>query len=332
MNVSAFGIHMNKEVNRNKREKAFEILLLAAACFALCIVFILSFRAVKDLSAGYRELVNADLTKDLTGSVYYDDHLYAVLGRGIVLDDTAALADRPAIMASFLKEALSSIDQRIFAAGVLYALMISLIALYPLTRRNMRTVVLIGPLVYVFYLAFEMLAHAVFSVPFYFLNGTAVVKVLCELIAVAGGSCAVSLLLKHVRYQKLVSILIIPVVFILFLLGMYCEFGMYSPRTVDSFDYVYALDSRVVEEGYYDSEKNVLIFESQEYPPEQAANPDHYTGVRYLGASLFEILYPYSGSGLSMVGQALEQEITLPVYVLYAAKGLLWSIFNKKAS
>ena len=305
-------------------------MLLAAACIALCAVFILSFTAVKDLSACYRELVNADLTKDFSGSIYYDDHLYAVLGKGVVLDETAAIADRPAIMASFLKDALFYIDQRIFAAGVLYAMMVSVIALYPLTKRNPRSVWMLGPAIYVLYIAFIVLAHAVLSVPFHFLNGTSIVKILSGMIAVSGGSCSASLLIKHVRYKKLVSLPIITVVFILFILGMYLEHGMYSSKTIEPFDYVYSMDSRILEEGYYDSEKNVIVFEDKEYPPEQAENPEHYTGIKYLGASLFEILYPYSGNGLYMAEQAMEHEISFFVYVLYAVKGMIWIVLYKK--
>ena len=319
-------------MNKDKRERLFEIALFAAAGIAFFAVLILSFTSVKNLSARYRTLINADLTKNYSGDIYYDDHMYAVLGKGIVLDETAAMADRPAIMASFLKESLFYIDQRIFAAGILYTMMISAIALYPLIKRNVRYLWLMGPFVYVVYLAFEMLSHVVLSVPFYFPDGPGIVKILCELIAVAGGTCAVSLLIKHVKYQKLVSVLIIPVVFVLFLIGMYLEIGMYSPKTVDSFDYLYSMDRRILEEGYYDSGKNVLIFEDKEYPPEQAENPEHYTEVKYLGASLFEILDPYSGSRLYMVEQAMEHEVSLLAYALYAAKGLIWIFFREKAA
>ena len=187
---------MNKEINRNRKEKTFEILLLGVAGVALSAVLILSLAAVKDLSTAYQKLVSADLTEDFSGSICYDDHMYAVLGKGIVLDETAAIADRPAIMTSFLKDALSCIDRRIFAAGVLYAMMISAIALYPLMKRNARYIWLSGPFIYVVYLVFEMLTHAVFSVPFHFPDGYGIVKVLCGKIAVSGGSCAVSLLLK----------------------------------------------------------------------------------------------------------------------------------------
>jgi hypothetical protein len=321
---------MTKEINRSKTEKVFEMILPALACIALCTVLILSFMAVKNLSVCYRELVNADLTKDFSGSVSYDDHMYAVLGKGIVLDHTAAIADRPALMASFLKEALFYIDERIFAVGILYAMMVSVIALYPLTKRNMRYVWLISPLVYVVYLAFVILAHAILSVPFYFLNGSGIVKILSQLPAVSGGTCAVSLLIRHVKYQKLAAVLVIPAAFILFIVGMYHEFGMYSPKTIDSFDYVYSIEPQALEEGYYDSEKNVVIFGDKEYPPEQAANPEHYTGIKFIGASLFEILNPYSGSFLYMVEQAAEHEVSLPVYGLYAVKGLIWIIFSAK--
>ena len=123
---------------------------------------------------------------------------------------------------------------------------------------------------------------------------------------------------------------IIPVVFVLFILGMYLEHGMYSSKTIESFDYVYSMDIRILEEGYYDSEKNVIVFEDKEYPPEQAENPERYTGIKYLGASLFEILYPYSGNGLYMAEQAMEHEISFFVYVLYAVKGMIWIVLYKK--
>lgn len=323
---------MGEEINRRIKERVFESVLLSAACIAICSVLFLSFMAVKNLSTCYQELVNADLTKDYSGSVYYDDHMYVVLGKGLVLDDTAAISDRPAIMASFLKETLFYIDERIFAAGMLYAMMISVIALYPLAKRNSRYIRLLSPLIYAVYLVFEILAHAALSVPFYFLNGSGIIKILSGMIAVSAGTCAASLLIRRVRYQKITSILIIPAVFFLFIMGMYLEFGMYNPKTVESFDYVYSADSRIIEEGYYDSDKNVLIFEDKEYPPEQAENPEHYTGVKYLGASLLETLYPYSGSSLYMVEQAMEHEISLAVYMLYTVKGLIWVFFSKRGA
>ena len=119
------------------------------------------------MSICYQVLIDADLTKDYSGRVYYDDHMYVVLGKGIVLDDTVTIADRPAIMSSFLREALYNIDARIFAAGIFYAMMISVIALYPLTKRNSRYIWFLSPLIYVIYLAFELLVHALLSVPFY---------------------------------------------------------------------------------------------------------------------------------------------------------------------
>ena len=317
---------MNKDTSRSKPDKLLEMTLLATACIAFCAILILSFGAIKNLSTGYKELVNADLSSDLSQGIYYDDHLYVVLGRGIVLDETAAVADRPAIMSAFLKDALSYIDQRIMASGILYAMMISAIMLYPLTKRYPRHVWLFGPLVFAAYLIFEIVVHALLAVPFYLPDGAGIIKVLSGLIAVSGGSCALSLLIRHARYQKLVSVVIVPLVFALFLVGMYLEFGLHSPKTIESFDYAYAIDGRILEEGYYDSEKNVLVFEDKEYPPKQTENPDHYSGVRFIGAAAFEVINPYSGNGLYLTEQAMESQVSLPVYLLYALKGVLWIV------
>ena len=111
---------------------------------------------------------------------------------------------------------------------------------------------------------------------------------------------------------------------------MYLEYGLYSPKTIESFDYAYAIDSRILEEGYYDSEKNVLVFEDKEYPPKQAENPEHYSGVKFMGAAAFEVINPYSGNSLYMVEQAMESNITLPIYLLYALKGFIWIIVSRR--
>ena len=86
---------MNKGINRNKQENLFLMIMLTGACIALCAVLILSFTAIRNLSADYQQLIKADLSSDFTKSISYDDRLYAAVGKGIVMDDTTTIADRP---------------------------------------------------------------------------------------------------------------------------------------------------------------------------------------------------------------------------------------------
>ena len=87
--------YMNKGINRNKQENLFAMMTLSGACIALCAVLILSFTAIRSLSADYQQLIKADLSSDFTKSISYDDRLYAAVGKGIVMDDTTTIADRP---------------------------------------------------------------------------------------------------------------------------------------------------------------------------------------------------------------------------------------------
>ena len=104
-------------------------ILLVAGIAALLTVSFFTVRAVKVMSRNYQELRNTDCSRDLSGTVFYDDGLYAVLGYGIELDSRET--GNQERMDEFLSSSLRHIDERFCAAAVIYTLVIvTVIALF----------------------------------------------------------------------------------------------------------------------------------------------------------------------------------------------------------
>ena len=317
----------------HKKNRKFEIVMMILGLSAFALILYFSFNAVKEMSIGYQAMVNADLSEEFKGSIYYYDHLYGAMGKGIILDET--VTDKSAMMTSFLKEALYLLDLRIFSAGIIYAMMISVILLYPLmqkfTQQNSVTLAVCGMVtgIYVFYILSIFIMQKLFLVPFYWPKGSEMLKLISGIIAVTGGTCAVTILLKYIRWKKTTAILIIPVVFIVFIFSMLMEFGLYNAPYLESFQYIAEINERAADENYdgefyYDEEKNVMVLDGTEYPPEQLENEEHLTGMKRYGAYIFEAVDPYSGNSLYMVEQETENPLNRITYILYALKGFLW--------
>ena len=110
---------------------------------------------------------------------------------------------------------------------------------------------------------------------------------------------------------------------------MVSEYGLIAPAEVPAFDYVYEQHSEILDEdysgnAYYDEQKNVLIIDGEEYPPEMADNPDRLSGLKRALALVFELLFPWSGTGLYMVSQAAEIQIPVLMIAAYILKAMLW--------
>ena len=63
-------------------------------------VLFLSFSATGKLADCYGKLRQTDLKTDFFQLIYYDDHLYAQMGKGIVMDET--VSDRQSFLDDFL--------------------------------------------------------------------------------------------------------------------------------------------------------------------------------------------------------------------------------------
>lgn len=113
--------------------RTFAILMTCAGIAVFLAVLFLSFSAGRHMAASYEELRQMDLNEDFSMEIYYDDHLYAQIGHGIIMDET--VGDRQAFLADFLKESLYSIDSRILSAGIIYMMIVSALFAYPIILR-----------------------------------------------------------------------------------------------------------------------------------------------------------------------------------------------------
>ena len=323
-----------------KIKKAFRVILTVAAVCALAAVLYLTYGALKDLGEGYRAMKNADLSGDFSGEISYDDHLYATAGYGVILDDT--VADKVASMNAFLDDSLRAIDRRVFSAGLIYTMLIMALLVYPICvrKRNSRGDITVSLwiwtfLIYIFYLAAVFGLHKYFGLPFHIPGARTLVLLAVSFISVLGGNFALAFLISVVRpvWLKIIfGIAAVPAVFGLFLYGFMFEAGLYSEPYVESFDYVAEIDERLLDENfegaYYDGEKNVLVVDGTEYPPETVENSEHFTGSKRTAAIIYEMLDPYSGNCLDLLRQETGISLSPSVCLLYVIKGFFWMLLG----
>ena len=146
-----------------------------------------------------------------------------------------------------------------------------------------------------------------------------------SLLSVTGGSCALGLMLRRIKYKKIAAVLAIPLVFVLFLVGTGIEAGLYSPKTVSSFSYVTELVGEENLGDYrYDDEKDAVVGNGQEFPPEIVPNPEHSVGAERAAGLAFTVINPYAGNGLELLRQALYAEIPLWAVLLPIVKSVFW--------
>ena len=308
---------------------------------AFLAVLSLSFSATRQLAASYEKLKGMDLNTDFSEAIFYDDRLYAVIGHGIIMDET--VRDRETFFSSFLNDSLRSIDARILSAGVIYVMMISAFFAYPLLHRypndrkkQISAAIVTADLLYLVYYAFVAGVRLICKVPFYFPKENLAILI-AGVLSLIGGLCALILLIRKIRFQKAAAILAIPLLLGLFLLSFLCEAGLFSAKTIESFEYIADIDPRILDENFtdfnYDEEKNVVVIEDKEYPPEQTDNPDHFKGLAGIAAILSETASPYAGSALPMIKGEFEAKIPAAVLLLYVLKSFFWiflSAYEKK--
>ena len=333
---------MKTSFSKQRSQKIFYRLFLAAGIVLYAAVIICSFLAVKSLRSDYLALKNHDLSEDAALTIGYDDHIYASMGAGIEIESRDSKAAEH--VTEFLAASLRSIDRRILSCGILYAMAIAAVLAYPLCRKcegNRKRHVLIAalsvPVLFALFCAGILAMHAAFALPFYFpTGGTELTIIAVSLLAAAGGSCFLAWLLRMVRRQVLVAVIAVPAVIMLFIFGALFEGRLYCPPTVDSFDFLTEIDPHVLDEDYtgevcYDDEKNVVVLNGTEYPPEQAENPDRLRGAGRVGAYVFEALSPYAGNGLFLmyeqfVGDGTAFELPPVLSALYIIKSLAFIV------
>lgn len=311
--------------------------LFAVGAIMIAVVMICTFFAVKGMNSDYNEIKNHDIGKDGSLSIRYDDHIYASIGSGIVIDHREE--DVEGKKSSFLTSALKNIDNRIVSCTILYTMMTVTVSAYPLYRKfgKNKTVhtfstIITTIILFAAFLLFAFACHRAFRLPFFFPTGKDAMIAAASLSAVIGGSCLLSLLIRTVRIKIITAFAAIPIVFLLFIFGTMIEGQLYSTPTVDSFDYIREVDEHVFDEDYdgevyYDDEKNVVVLNGKEYGPQKVDNPEHLRGAARIGAYVFELISPYSGNGLFLIYEGITStgsELTIsPVismlYILKAA-------------
>ena len=309
---------------------------LAAAVLILLFVFFISFNAVRGLASSMEKNRLADPSAGFDATLSYDDTMYVVIlyGEEILAEDPQPQQR----LAAFERSSLQKIDDRIYSGGIIYSVYIActlVYYIYTISNNNARYYVKSSAIavlaVYLIYIAFIAFLHAVYHVPFYLPSGSTLFTLAVSLLSVIGGNYAAGILLRKVRFKKLTAIILLPAVFVLSLFSTAFEYGLSEPAQLESFDYIADLDARYLDEEYdgpvyYDDEKNVMVLDDKEYPPKMMDNPDSLRGIERAGALLYEIVFPYSGSSLSLVQQDFEEKLPFLSCIIYIIKSAFWTL------
>lgn len=318
-----------------KSNLVFAIILFVFGIAAFVMILVCSYFANRAVCADYKQIKEADLTQEYTGTIQYNDQLYVQVGYGIIIDPADSHKEEQ--LSEFISSRMYKIDQRIFAGGCIYIMMISAVLAFPLYQKfrksrfkHILAVCLLGIGLFILYVAAIAAFRLAFHVPLYRPHFREMMIILSGLLSTLGGSCALAMLLRGFRFRKIAAILAIPLVYFLFLFSSLAEAGLYSEPQEDSFAYVAEIDERLQDENfdgaYYDPDKNMLIIEDKAYPPEQIDNPVFLRGIKRYGAFAYEVLNPYSGTSLPLIELEIEKDISLPIYGGYAAKAVIWIV------
>lgn len=316
-------------------------LSLILGLLVLCGILIITVVSMKTTGQCYTSLKDADLTQGIESTLYYYDHMLAQIGFGISIIPNEI--GNEARLSSFLSSSIRAIDMRIIVCGLVYSMMVSVVLQYFLYSRyhNKRKKYSLGIVItsiasFAAFLITVLVSKRVFGIPYIFPNGHEWLFIIVGLLSVIAGNCALSAILSVVRHKKLAAVLAVPVVLCLFIVSMNLETHIYMSPTVESFDYLYETHADALEEdydgeAYYDEEKNVLVLDGEEYPPETIDNPEYYTGWKRTGTFLFELADAYSGNGLLLTEAIIESltpndGFTMPFWVAmaYILKAGMW--------
>lgn len=319
-------------------------LLLCAALICFLIILFVSYNAVKNLASDYAALKNADLSKTVSGALMYNDGLYAQLAHGIETDPADPHVSET--MNSFLQSSMRAIDIRIFNAGLIYMMALSVLSSFFIflhcrenTKKHLLCTAASVIIPYLVFTAAIFAFHTMHGLPFYPPDTHGLFLLATGLLSLIAGGSFLAVLYRLIPYQKTIAILAFPLAFALFLFGMINEVGLYSTPAVESFAYVQEAEPQILEENYtgeayYDDVKNVMVVEGKEYPPKLEENPGHYKGMKRTGAYVFEALDPWSGSFVYIVEEILKTDSLLaePVSFFtgaaYIAKAAVWMILS----
>ena len=307
---------------------------LAAAILMMAFICYSSFTATKKLALTYNQFKDLPLTEDTDVSLGYNDGMYAC-----VLYGENIIANQPNTkdhLDTFLNNTLKKLDERIFAAGPVYTFMVSfhlVYYLYTICNDNASYYVLYALfftiMIFVFYIVTCVVLHTINGLSFHIPDTQGLLIIFTSLLAVIAGNCAAGLLIRKVKWKKSLSVILIPMAFIMFLFSAQLEIRFLAPSSIQSFDYVVELKPDILDddyegEAYYDEQKNALIVNGKEYPPEMVENPDSISGIYKATAILYEAADPYSGIFLYISQLEMGQKISLLIVAAYIIKSLIW--------
>ena len=224
-----------------KKKDLFRIITIVAFIAFLVALNVCSYQAVRQLSECYEFLKNGDIAKGFSGTIYYDDHLYASIGMGLeVLPNEPGAQQR---LVEFLHTSFLSIDRRILSCGLVYIMFGISLLLYDLfsekgeNRRKQifKTIALVFG-TYAFFIGMINVPCALFHLPFYFPGFNDLFSIFTGLVCIVAGCCAFGILLRIFRFKKILAIVMVPIVLLLFLFSTSFEGQLYSPDKIDSFD------------------------------------------------------------------------------------------------
>lgn len=325
-----------------EKKKLSAKIALIIPLLALAAVLALTFIAVFSMAGQYKALVAANLSQGLTGTIGYNDHLYAMMLHGIeIVPGDPQTAEQ---LSSFIANALQQIDTVIVSACAIYTLAVSVLLAYYLCLRcgekpllHNLAIIFSTTLIYAILIAAVVIGCLIGGVPFSWPQTGYLPFIIAGLLSVIGGCCVLGWLLRKIKYKMILAIIAVPAIFITFLFSFVFEAGLYCPRTVESFRYFYEQHPEVTAQDYqgdcyYDEVKNVFVLEGQEYAPQLETNENRYSRLQRLLTMLYEIAVPHSGTPLSYVRWALQdqygQSPDAAVTVLYYIKALFWILIT----
>lgn len=322
-------------IMKDQKTDRFGILSLIAGIALLCVILAVTVSSLKATGQRYSNLESTDLSRETESMLYYDDRMFAQIGFGISI-----IPDEPgneARLSSFLSSSVHAIDMRIIGCGLLYSMMVSVVLQYFIysryhdgIKKYFRGILIASAAPFAAFAAAVLISKGAFGLPFIFPEGREWFLIIAGLLSSAAGSCVLGAVLSVLRRRKTAAVLSVPVVLFLFIAGMNLECRLYTSPTVDSFEYfnethAYALADDYEGECYYDAEKNAVILDGAEYPPQTVDNPLYFTGWKRICAFLFELADAYSGNGLPLTDAVIEDtDIPLWVPAAYAVKAVMW--------
>ena len=317
--------------NTDYKTRAFSVLMLVAGILLLSFMCCRIYFSFDTLSKDYGELLRVDVAasdgewKELA----FSDGILASSSHGLLIDVSEPEMERQYILA--LHYWIEDFRQLEFSTLSIYTMFVTAFALLFIyeknpddKRRQVRFSVAASIVIFSFLFFWCYAVMYVKGLPAYLVSNREMVNILAGILSVAGGSCAVMVLFRKIRFRKMVAVLLIPFLIFTYVMCGHFENRLLTEPEIESFGYVYEIAGEdIAGRLEYDSERNVMILDGKEYEPEIIPNPDALTQPVKSLAILFEALNPYSGIFVYMAWYFTFYE-TIPAAILFILKAACW--------